>query len=774
MGVGEAGAVGDKPQAHADKSPSAGSVKEFNEALGRSAGSASSTQAAAGTAAHASGGKPAIVRIDANYRSKSATATLSDGSKVPLALTKNQLAPGDTLHNLEYGPESGPEDSPVVELNCASDASCSILWTQPSDYALSPKVIVSIKQDPEEGARRRLEQLPQYIQDYVNQVGGGENLESRAKMGEDLVKAGAKKEDFAPVEIQAKAPADPDFKFVEAARKGRYSQFPSFDEFKKDLTRQVEFAKQQARTNGLNPPDPFEGAEWKDDPAAAKEKWDKYVFAQYDKAVKNEAAGLRHVGEVASMAQNAIFEALGLSAALGTGGAFLAAGGEALALPTLLESSTGVSSSTWLGTFAKFGLGISFGSNLINRGKEGIDAGSNPVSVVSAAATDTFGGKVVEKITNKSNLTGEKLNLSTGERVTGGITDLIDGGMNILGVREFAKMPGVGEPPVPRGTSAEPTGTDTPTTTSTQEQLSTGSTGVDDIAGGKGTATVGGDTASTVKPPVGDAPAGNAGKGGTGEIVSRELPGGAPHASAQPKVIVDRSAYTVEPGQAGMSKALGLDPSNTRAVALASDGHGADFHVVASPERPAGAGGRSTPPPVPGGAAGAPAAPPGDAAPLPKGSAVWFMPPGGDRARLVVVYEGKAGYMSTGSVTSRDVAGNAITKEAGKYYEIRGAQERTRFTLETTPANPIDAGGFDDKMLIFDKGWLIKGQGFTSTEVLPPTMPWNNVEFEVQGTITNPQKLNEWIRSQGGRAIGDAEPMLPDHVRVVPSKTETR
>jgi hypothetical protein len=132
--------------------------------------------------------------------------------------------------------------------------------------------------------------------------------------------------------------------------------------------------------------------------------------------------------------------------------------------------------------------------------------------------------------------------------------------------------------------------------------------------------------------------------------------------------------------------------------------------------------------------------------------------------------------MSTRSAakTSRDVAGNAITKEVGKYYEIRGTQERTRFTLEMTPASPIDAEGFDDKMLIFDKGWLIKGQGFTSTEVLPPKMPWNNVEFEVQGTITNPRKLNEWIRSQGGQAIGDAEPILPDHVRVVPSKTETR
>ena len=157
MGIGETGAVkGDKPQAHADKRPSAGSVKKFNEALGRSAGSASSTQAAAGTA----GGKPSIVRIDANYRSKSATATLSDGSKVPLALTKNQLAPGDTLHNLEYGAETGPEDLPVVELSCDKGASCSILWQQPANYGLSSKVVVSIKQDPDEAARQRLGDCP--------------------------------------------------------------------------------------------------------------------------------------------------------------------------------------------------------------------------------------------------------------------------------------------------------------------------------------------------------------------------------------------------------------------------------------------------------------------------------------------------------------------------------------------------------------------------------------------------------------------------------------
>ena len=111
-------------------------------------------RAVSGTAAHGSGRPLMIVRIDAFWRSKSATATLSDGSKVPLTLTKNELEPGDTEHTLEYGAESGPQDSPIAELNCAAGTSCPILWTQPSSYALSPKVRVSIKLRPEEKARR--------------------------------------------------------------------------------------------------------------------------------------------------------------------------------------------------------------------------------------------------------------------------------------------------------------------------------------------------------------------------------------------------------------------------------------------------------------------------------------------------------------------------------------------------------------------------------------------------------------------------------------------
>lgn len=66
----------------------------------------------------------------------------------------------------------------------------------------------------------------------------------------------------------------------------------------------------------------------------------------------------------------------------------------------------------------------------------------------------------------------------------------------------------------------------------------------------------------------------------SGEIVNRKLPDGPPHAPAEPKVIVDRSAYDVGPSQADKMKALGLDPSKTRVVANASDGHGADFQVV--------------------------------------------------------------------------------------------------------------------------------------------------------------------------------------------------
>jgi hypothetical protein len=78
----------------------------------------------------------------------------------------------------------------------------------------------------------------------------------------------------------------------------------------------------------------------------------------------------------------------------------------------------------------------------------------------------------------------------------------------------------------------------------------------------------------------------------SGKINGREMPGGAPHAPAEPKVIVSGKAYDVGPTPADQLKALGMDPAKTKVVANASDGHGADFQVVVSgehPGRPAGA-----------------------------------------------------------------------------------------------------------------------------------------------------------------------------------------
>jgi len=95
----------------------------------------------------------------------------------------------------------------------------------------------------EESARRRIARLPEFIQDYLYKYVGGGSLEYLAEYGESLVKAGTTKADLAPIEVQDKAPPDPEFKFVQAAQKGRYSQFLLVWEFKKDLSRNVALPK---------------------------------------------------------------------------------------------------------------------------------------------------------------------------------------------------------------------------------------------------------------------------------------------------------------------------------------------------------------------------------------------------------------------------------------------------------------------------------------------------------------------------------------------------
>jgi hypothetical protein len=342
------------------------------------------------------------------------------------------------------------------------------------------------------------ERLRSFAHDDLDRASGGENLEPDAKTVEHPMRAGARHEDFAPIEVQAKALAEPDFRFGEAAQKGRHSQFPSFDELRGDFAAQAANGKEQARTRALNPSDPLEGAEWKDDPVAGRGTRAKYAFAHSDEALRNTVAGLGHVGEIAPMMQHAIFDGIGLPAALGTDGAFLGTGGKALVLPTILESSTAVST-VWLSQFPEFGPGVSFGINLINRGREGIDAGLNTRSVVGAGTIAAFGGRVIEGTTSKSNLAGEDLKRFTAERLTG-FSDALERGTNIVGLREVSKTPGFEEPLVPRQTSAESIANETPT--SIRMQLPTGSSGVDDIAGngGRDTATAfsGGDAADVI------------------------------------------------------------------------------------------------------------------------------------------------------------------------------------------------------------------------------------------------------------------------------------
>jgi hypothetical protein len=80
-----------------------------------------------------------------------------------------------------------------------------------------------------------------------------------------------------------------------------------------------------------------------------------------------------------------------------------------------------------------------FANALIERWKEGRAAGVNPMSILSAAFLDAFGFAEVEQaLTNESILTGQPLNRSVGERVTGGIMGLVDIFMNAWGASEWA------------------------------------------------------------------------------------------------------------------------------------------------------------------------------------------------------------------------------------------------------------------------------------------------------------------------------------------------
>jgi hypothetical protein len=161
-----------------------------------------------------------------------------------------------------------------------------------------------------------------------------------------------------------------------------------------------------------------------------------------------------------------------------------------------------------------------------------------------------------------------------------------------------------------------------------------------------------------------------------------------------------------------------------------------------------------------------------DAAPPVRGYAVRFEPPGGDRPRLVLLYQGTAGYMSTGTVENVDGQRVPYLKDAGSACEILGAQETTHFTLSTDE----DSHG-NESVFILHPGWLIKGPGLTTNEDRLPKLRWDDVKFWFDPDappIRDSALLNQWIRDHGASAVGDADALLPDLIRVVPEGRRTR
>ena len=121
-------------------------------------------------------------------------------------------------------------------------------------------------------------------------------------------------------------------------------------------------------------------------------------------------------------------------------------------LPELIVALTGVTLATAMAYVAVSLLAASFANNLINRWKEGRAAGSNFLSILSAAVLDTLEiSKVEEAITDRSALTGEELNRGLGERIAGGIEGVVGTFMNALGVHEWAgtRVPRLKQPDVP-------------------------------------------------------------------------------------------------------------------------------------------------------------------------------------------------------------------------------------------------------------------------------------------------------------------------------------
>ena len=145
------------------------------------------------------------------------------------------------------GPQGPQKVSQLPSWFPPPSTSSPILWKQPSDYALSPQVRISVKLPParKRPAQNSIDCRISFRTISHHDVGGGD-LEYLVDYGEAWgAKTGATKASSGARRGPGQSSVRPQFEFVEAARKGRYSQFSSFDQFKKDLERKVSAAKKQ-------------------------------------------------------------------------------------------------------------------------------------------------------------------------------------------------------------------------------------------------------------------------------------------------------------------------------------------------------------------------------------------------------------------------------------------------------------------------------------------------------------------------------------------------
>jgi Domain of unknown function (DUF4157)/Predicted lipoprotein of unknown function (DUF2380) len=245
-----------------------------------------------------------------------------------------------------------------------------------------------------------------------------------------------------------------DIELVLAGAAGGQSDFKTFDEFKRIM-------QWKLRSKEISIPE-----ENADNPNF-------YIKNEYRKEWKAEAAGLRKMSRIAETAEVAPFIALGLSAAVGSGGALLEVAGAGVSDWLLARGVTsgsaglelggekvaewfaarGISSgllAKWVGTSL---LASGVASQFLSAREEAKGAGIDPNSAlgfantISTAVLRGFGiGQLGESITDTSIQTGQPLNRSALERIVGGI----EGGVNMWGALH---MLGAFGTPVPEGSS---------------------------------------------------------------------------------------------------------------------------------------------------------------------------------------------------------------------------------------------------------------------------------------------------------------------------------